>query len=289
MNNRRSRKQKIMAQKRQEKLDENIEEIKRLRDKAQDIQERIKKQKRANRKECIVRNLKIFGHTCNFLAPFVISTGLTVGGFCLFDGGLPFHLDEVTKYKTYSLEYQANNDVTLESDYKTNRWFDSSLPSNMVVIYTPWELQGQKYTRTKREYEIGELTTLDLYNAVLDGDMNYINDNLVDYKEEKQVTDFVNLEDNCGLIEASLHIRDEEDFLQYNETEKKNIVVSIAEMIIAACIGASVAYFRDFQYLYELKYTNQEYKLGFKSVEPLKQELKGTEQMILSLQNKGGR
>lgn len=291
MSNRKTRKQKQLAEERNKIRNAQIKELEELRAKALELESRIFEQKKENFKQLNIRNLKVFANACNFAAPFVISAGITVGVFRLFGGGLPFHSDEITKYKAYNLDFQTNGYVTMDDEYRTNRWFDDSLPSNTLVVYTPWEEQEGQYVRFKREYDVGKLTTLDLYNAVLDEDYNYISENLKDYKEEKQVVNEIDpAEDNNYFFEASLHMLDKEDVLKYNETDLKNIVITIIELVLGLGIGGAIAYFRDFEFLYELREVNDNYSYKISSIKPMKQELKDTNEKILSLtRTKGGK
>lgn len=291
MSGRKTRKEKILAEKRNKERKEKMNELEVLKSKAIDLELKISEQRKENFKQFHIRNLKVFINTCNFVAPFVISTGITVGVLKLFGGGLPFHIDEIVKYRTYNMDYQTNGYLTMNDGYRTNTWMDESLPSNSLIVITPWEEQNGQYVRFKREYNIEKLATLDLYNAVLDEDYNYISENLKDYKEEKQVVNEIDpAEDNNYFFEANLHMLDKEDVLKYNETDLKNMVVTIIELILGLGIGGAIAYFRDFEFLYELREVNDNYNYRISSIKPMKQELKDTNEKILSLSDvRGGR
>lgn len=291
MSKRKTRKEKIQSQQRRNTRQEQIQELEQLRAKAMQLQTKIAQQRLENFKQLNIRNLKVFTNTCNFLAPFVLTAGITVGAFRLFGGGLPFHSDEITKYKTYSMDYQSSGYVTMDEEYKTNRWFDDSLPSNSLVVYTPWEFENGQFIRFKREYDLGSIDTLDLFDAVLAEDYGYVTENLKDFKEERQVANSVDEnQDNGYFFQASLHMRDKEDILKYNETDLKNIVITIIELVLTLGIGGAIAYFRDFEYLWELRETNSDYQYRIASIKPIKQELKETNEKILSLsRTRGGK
>lgn len=285
MSNRKTRKQKIKSeQKRNSERKVQIRELQKLKEQAELLEKRIHEQKKENFKQLNIRNLKIFGNTCNFIAPFVISTGITVGVFRLFGGGLPFHSDEVIKYKEYDLDFQTSGYVTMDESYRTNRWFDDSLPSNELIIYTPWELQDGQYVRFKREYDIEKLSTLDLYDAVLDENYEYIKENLKEYKEERQVVNSIEeTEGTDYFFQASLHTLDKDDVLKYNETDLKNTVITVVELILGLGVGAVIAHLRDFEYLWELERVNDHYRYNIKAIKPMEQELSETKGKILSL------
>lgn len=281
MSNRKTKKQKQLAKKRNNDRNRKLEELK---SKLLELETKISEQKKENFKQLNIRNLKVFVSTCNFVTPFVISSGIIVGVFCLFDGGLPFHSDEITKYKAYHLNFQTSGYVSMEDEYRTNRWFDASLPSNTLVIYSPLEEQNGEYVRIKREYDIGKLTTLDLFNAVLNEDYNYILENLKDYKEEREVVNEITaLEDNDYFFKASLHMLDEEDILKYNETDLKNMVITIVELVLGLGIGGVVAKSRNFNFLYEINRINENYTYKTFAIKQMKKELESINEEILCL------
>lgn len=290
MSNRKTKKQKIQAEQRRAKdRKSQIKGLQELREKAIQLEKRISEQKIENFKQLNIRNLRVFGNTCNFIAPFVISAGLTVGAFRLFGGGLPFHSDEIVKYKAYNLDYKTNGYVTMDESYRTNRWFDDSLPSNELTIYTPWEFKDNQYMRYKREYDIRKLNTLDLFDAVLEEDYAYITNNIKEYKEEIQVANSIEeTEGQDYFFEASLHMLDKEDVLKYNETNLKNTIITIIELVLGLGIGGAIAYFRDFEYLCELKDANIDYHYRIKAIKPMQEELVATNEKILSLSRKKG-
>lgn len=254
------------------------EEIKKLEDLKADLENKLKKQ-------------NSFGHTSNFLAPFVLTAGITVGAFKLFGGGLPFYIDDITKYKIYNLEFDTEEHVTMYDEYITNRWFHNSIPSNSLVIYSPWKEQNGQYTRFKRVYNIGKLTSFDLYDAVLNADYGYIEQNVKDYKEEIQTTNYINEEEpNDYIFQASLHLLDKNDTLVYNESDLRNIIITIIEVVLGLSSGSLIAYFRNFKYLSKKESINDNYQCTIIRSSSTKKELENNNQKILSLRKtKGGR
>ena len=280
MSNRKTRKQKQQLEQRKSR----IKELQDLKEKKLQLEKQISEQKAENFKQLNIRNLKIFGNTCNFVAPFVITAGLTVGVFKMFGGGLPFHTDEITKYKLYNLDYQTNGYVTMEESYRTNGLLDDDLPSNELTIYTPWKYENSQYTRYKREYDIDKLNSLELFNAVLEDDYSYIEENLKDYKEEKQTVNSIDETEKMDyFFEASLHMIDKDDTLKYNETDLKNIIVTIIELILELGISGTIAHYRKYNYLWKLERTNQDYNYRIKAIKPMQEELTLTNEKILSL------
>ena len=291
MSNKQTRKQRKKEAKRgSREREERIKELQELKKEAKRLDEKISEQKQENFKQLNIRNLKIFGNTCNFLVPFVISTGVTVGAFSLFGGGLPFYKDKVIKYKVYDLDYETNGSITMEESYRTNRWIDDDLASNELVIYTPWEYSDGQYVRYKREYNVDEIDTLDLFWAVLEKNYDYISEKIKDYKEEVQISD--SLMTTLGedwFVRASLHMFDEEDILDYNETNFKNIVITAIELIIGLCAGGVLVLSRNFDYLGKVEDANLDYQEYVEEIQKMQKKLTVTNQKILSLSKKVGK
>lgn len=268
------------------KLNAKILELEELKRQILVLEAKLQEQEKENFKQFNIRNLKVFVNTCNFISPFVLSTVLTTGVFFFFGQGLPFYLDKITKYKTYNLDYQTDGNVTITEEYLTYRLIDGDFPASSLVVYTPWEKQDEYYVRFKKEYDIDDrdLKTLDLYNAILDEDYNYVLENLKEYKEEKQVINEIGLKlENDYLFDAELHILDANDILVYNETDSKNIRTTICDLILALGIGSVIAYFRSFNLLDEIGKINSDYSNKITLVKPLKRVLNDTKKKYLSL------
>lgn len=262
-----------------------LKELKDLKKDISELEARLKKEKKDKTKQFHIRNLKVFANTCNFIAPFVVCSGITVGLFALCGGGTPIYVDKITKYKTYNMEYQGSEDIELAEGYRTNRWFDeTATSSNSLIIYTPWKFQDDQYIRFKRKYDIGTLTTLDLYNAILEENYDYIENNLKDYDEEKQIINKIDMnEQNNYEIQASLHILVSDDFLKYDETMLKNSIISIIEIILGLGVGSLIAKLRDFNFSYEVNKNNSVYYRYTSVVENTKFSLELTNKKVLLL------
>lgn len=293
MSNRKNKKQRIQAE--QKKINNSnpqindrksqIKELKILKEKAIKLEKEIVTQKKENKKQLRIRNLKIFANTCNFAAPFVISAGLTVGAFKLFGGGYPFHIDEITKYKEYKLDYKTNGYVMMDESYRE----EERVSSNELIIYTPWEYKEGKYIRYKREYNIGELSSLDLFDIVLEEDYSYIKENLKDYKEERQeASNISEINGQDYFFEANIHFMDKSNILTHDETKLKNTVITVIECIIGGLIGTIATAMRNYSYLCRIRQNNLDYHCNIVAIKPMEEELELTNNKILLLSKKEG-
>lgn len=281
MSNKKTRKEKIKLEKRRQY---QLKELQELKEKVAKLEQELENWKLERFKQLNIRNFKLFAHTCNFLAPFALTASLTIGVFRFFGAGFPVYSDEIKKYKVYNLDYKTDCYVSMDNEYRTNRWFDDDLPNNYLVVYTPWEEQAGQYVRYKRNYNLDNFPLLDLFDAVLNENYSYILTNLTEYSEEKQVINEINLEKgNNYFFEASLHFLDDEDILKYNETDLKNIIITIIESVLTLGIGGVIAYRRDFRFLDEVNITNNEYKYKISLTNQKRQELATANEKIQTL------
>lgn len=290
MSKRKTKKQKRLAEQSLKERKNQLKELQELKERVEQIQKQISDYKNYNFKEFNIRNLRVVGNTCNFLMPFIVFSGLAVGLFRLFGGGLPFHVDEMVKYKLYSLNYQTNGYITMDESFRSTRLVDPAIPTSNLVIYTPWEYENNQYIRYKRNYQIDKISTLDLFDAVLDENYDFVAENLKDYEEEKQVVNSIEETEDIGyFFDANLYMLDKNITLKYNETELKNIVITIIEIVCGLGAGVLTAIFREYDYLEALNDVQREYSQNLKNIQPLQDELVIINEKILSLsRNKKG-
>lgn len=258
-----------------------IKKIKKEEEKLERLRQRLKQIKKENRKQFHIRNLKIIGKTAHLLIPYVLSTTIISGITSMVGGGLPIIKDDITIYKVHNLEYKTDEEILETTTYQS--FFDFS-EFNNLKIYTPWEKEGNNYIRYIREYNLTNSDALKIYTAILDEDYKEIEDNLLDYTEEKQIRNIVNLENNSYHIEASLNFLDKDEKLRIKESDFKNIIITLIDGIIGLFIGYFTS--EDFNYSYEIKKMNNEYQLIIKDIKPVEEEIKNVQEKIRLLRRK---
>ena len=90
---------------------------------------------------------------------------------------------------------------------------------------------------------IDELTSVEIYYAILNKDYEYITNNLKDYKEEKQiVTDIYHVEPNDYIIDSKLYVIDNNDTQIQCESNIHNIMITISEIALSTFVVYSISY-----------------------------------------------
>lgn len=279
---RRTRKEKVKLQKKR-KIQQA--QLKNLEIQAKALEEKINKQRKENIKNSCIKNLKIFGSFCNYIAPYILAGTITFTGFKVFAGGNPIVKDDIVKYKKYTLSYQTDKEINANETYEENYWFSDTLPSNELTLYYPWTANDDgTYSRIIREYNIGPLKTTDLYNAILEQNIDYILETFSDYNEEKETSNYIY--DNDGfIIDASINMFDKEDIIKYSESDLKNILITISEIAITIAAGLIINKVRDFDLSYSVTRIKDRYRIT--SIEPLQNQLNSINNKILSLKRGG--
>lgn len=263
------------------------QKIEKLKQQAKELKQKIKKQTIDNIKNICIKNLKYVGSILNFLAPFVLSACITFGVFKLFGGGNPVVKDDITKYKKYSLSYQTNGNIEAYENYEENYWYSTELPENMLMLYYPWTLNDNgTYSRIIREYNVDNLQTTDLYKAILAQDVDYIINTFGNYKESQETSNHLYDNNDGYVVEANINIFDKGDFIKYSESDLKNILITISEIVIALGSAGIITKKRNFKLGSSIRRINNRYIIT--PISPLKQELKATKKKILTLE-KGGK
>lgn len=242
--------------------------------------------KKGNIKAFHIRNLKVFLGTCNLLLPFVVVGSLSVGSFRLFDGGLPFYRDDITKCKKYELECDTDNNIDMNTKYVTDGFLGATIPTSSLELHTEVEEDDDSYIRYKREYDISNADFADLSEAILKGDYDYIVENYKDYDEEKQVFNDINSTKKEAFIEASLYKLDDDDTISVPESKRKNMIITFAELGITLTLGAFFAIKRDYDYKEDLEDIFDSYNRDCTSLKPLEEKLRKSQEKLLVLTNK---
>lgn len=204
----------------------------------------------------MIRNLKIFGSCCNFLSPYVICGGMTLGLFVGFDSGTPFVIDEFNKYKTYYLNYETDDLIEYQENYEYN--IDSK---NILKITTPWTLNKDgNYERVIKDYNVKDNSDKILIDKLLAKDMKYIDEHYKSHELEKEITNKKLFETNDYIINANLTVMDKEDILSVKESETDNKNLAKTELFICLSTGTFAAFLRKFRLKKSINSINSEYK-----------------------------
>ncbi|MBR1679563.1 MAG: hypothetical protein IJ704_02865 [Bacilli bacterium] len=264
---RKTRKEKIRSQKRIKAYKEELLKLKTLKEELEKQQEQL-----IQKKEYSKMNL------WKLIAPFFITAGITASTIKFFGGGLPFYRDHTTKYRKYDLEYDTEGHQTLEKEYG----FKSDLIPNSLIE----EEQIDQNTRIIRNY-IVENIDLDLINAILEKDYNYIHENLPYFDEETFYSNLPNKENlSDSRIQASLHMIDKKDAISTPESTEKNNLITILNLLIIQIINLGYTKLCDIDNKWKKNTSN--YREAIETQEELEEQLEENRKKRRTLSKKMG-
>lgn len=252
------------------------------------LEENIKLQKKKVIKAKGIRNLKIFGNVLNFFIPITLVSGTVAGIGSLLSCGTPINKDTVKLVKSYSLEIDENDNIYASEKYIEHYWYndkDSNVNVGKFTIYSPWKQVENGYVRNVRSYSLNDLKDVELYYALLKKDINYISEKYQSsYDEEIRFKNDIGDDDNNDyIIEGSINILDRKDFMSVNESDKKNNIVSLVEIILSVLFGVVVVKARKFDLAESINENVLEYKIEFSCLVSYKDELKEINNKLLLL------
>ena len=259
-----------------------------LKNQIKELKKKIKVYKRINKQVETVKNLKLFNtYLFNYIVPGCVLTGLTLATFYITDNGLPFIKDDIKTNKRYCLEQQDNNLIMNEENYEKKDITYVETKNNELIIKFPWYLnEDGLYERKIRNYSNEIITNKDAYNAVLNRDINYINENLKDYKEQIETINKLTITNNDYIINATLNFIDKNDYIAKEESDLKNIIVTTLNLLISS--GAFYLSYKHNKNHVSFVVDDILYKYyqNYQSTEYLEQELTENNEKLMSL-NRG--
>lgn len=260
------------------KNEKEIEELQKLKEEVTSLKGKILKQRLHNFKAFNIRNLRFFNSTCKFLVPFVLSTSLAVGITSFINNDFSFNVNRNYKYKVYHLNYETDGYISMDDYYQPSK----SLLPNELTVYTPWELKDNQYMRYKRVYDVNDLSSISLYNAIIDEDYDYILENMNKYIEEIQYTNYIaDGDEKDYYCKANLYYLDVDDVLLFNDPKIFDIKITFTDCCAGFLLGIRFSRKRKFNYVSNLNKINEKYYSNVKTIRPLKEKVKVLNKKIL--------
>lgn len=186
-------------------------------------QKDIVKYSRKNKNRTIMKSM------VKFATPILISSVVVYGSGIVGGFGRPFVIDKEKSSKVYTLEVDQSLGLSTEETYK-NITRNTHIPNSTFSITTPWVEVNNKYERNVYKYEEKELKDIDLYNAFITKDYDYILNNYSFKSSKVETSNNINANNNTE-ISAKLYIVDSNDNIYVSETSVRNLMVTLFEML----------------------------------------------------------
>ena len=234
-------KQKIIAEKQRLEKKKMLLELKKEINK---LENEIKYSKITNTKASALRGLKIALRTGQLIAPFVVTAGLTFGGYAAL-GITPFYRDDQKQTLETMKELDSLGNIRYEEQYEV---YENS--SSIISYYTKWNYdKDNMYCRDIEIYEVGDITEeqiLKLINDEIESLREVLGDPILKKKEYKNNLSEVELQKE-PFLQATIYSESDDDFIIVKESILENLGSTFlwvlltmgAEMITVALRGCS--------------------------------------------------
>ena len=232
-----------------------------------------------------VKNLKIFAGISKLLAPFCISSSIVLLTGFSNNIGFPFIRDKEEKSKCYILEVDEEG-ISASENYEEDS-YDSDYPTSDITLFSPWVYDNGYYERTVTSYEIKELDDVNVYYSILDNNFDYIYENFEFVTQEKEIK---NISDSNNInVKASIYIRDENDKIYVIETLKRNLIVTILEMLFICISSCMVVIGTKDKIIFEIRRKKSDYNNELNNMELINKKLKSLDCELKQYKDKAKR
>lgn len=208
----------------------------------------------------LIKNLKIFKTSINYVMPIVLTTGISVSLVKIFGGGLPFIKDKEVKYKLYNITGSNYSNLEVIESYKTMNTLISTTSNSNICIYSPWVYNNNQYNRTITNYNFDSLSDKKLYENIINNNIDYLIDNYEVFTIEEEHANRINYKYDTSIVDYDVYIMDREDTLIEDESDVRNYTIAFLELGISSLIGIIVINNRKLSLIDSIKDINDEYK-----------------------------
>ena len=188
-----------------------------------------------------VRNVKIISKTIKRLTPYIISTALASTALYYMGFGKPFVRDELITRKSYVINYKTPEEKQIDEQFITKLFSDYFIKSDLI-LYTPFTLTDDgMYTRHKITYEVDNMDSLLMYEALKTDNYEFIIENINPVCDETEKVNMISSNYvNDYYVDAHITAIDVNDEVKHKEDFKTNVVVTCFDFLTGFWAGLIV-------------------------------------------------
>lgn len=243
-----SAKQKCLAEKQRLEKKKMLLE---MRKEISKLENEIKHSKIGNTKVYALRGLKIVLRTGQLIAPFVVTAGITIGGFAALDG-TPFYRDKHKQKLEMMKELDSLGNIRYEQQYE-----EYANSSSVISYYSKWNfVEDNLYSRDLETYALGDITEeqiLKLINDDVQSLREILGEPISKKKETKNNISEEELQSD-PFLQAMIYSKFDDDFIMVKESLSDNIGITLLWILVTALAELIPLWWRtdgsDFDYSY---------------------------------------
>lgn len=216
-----SAKQKRLAEKQRLEKKKMLLE---MRKEISKLENEIKHSKIGNTKVYALRGLKIVLRTGQLIAPFVVTAGITIGGFAAL-GGTPFYRDKHKQKLEMMKELDSLGNIRYEQQYE-----EYANSSSVISYYSKWNfVEDNLYSRDIETYALGDITEEQILKLIND-DVQSLREILGEPISKKKETKNNLTEEELQsdpFLQAMIYSKFDDDFIIVKESSSDNIGITL--------------------------------------------------------------
>lgn len=252
-----SAKQKRLAEKQRLEKKKMLLE---MRKEISKLENEIKHSKIGNTKVYALRGLKIVLRTGQLIAPFVVTAGITIGGFAAL-GGTPFYRDKHKQKLEMMKELDSLGNIRYEQQYK-----EYANSSSVISYYSKWNfVEDNLYSRDIETYALGDITEEQILKLIND-DVQSLREILGEPISKKKETKNNLTEEELQsdpFLQAMIYSKFDDDFIMVKESSSDNIGITLVWFLITVLAEIIPLWWRvdgsDFDYSYCIRQIKEKY------------------------------
>ena len=221
-----SAKQKRLAEKQRLEKKKMLLE---MRKEISKLENEIKHSKIGNTKVYALRGLKIVLRTGQLIAPFVVTAGITIGGFAAL-GGTPFYRDKHKQKLEMMKELDSLGNIRYEQQYE-----EYANSSSVISYYSKWNfVEDNLYSRDTETYALGDITEEQILKLIND-DVQSLREILGEPISKKKETKNNLTEEELQsdpFLQAMIYSKFDDDFIMVKESLGDNIAITLLWVLV---------------------------------------------------------
>lgn len=195
------------------------------------LENEIKHSKIGNTKVYALRGLKIVLRTGQLIAPFIVTAGITIGGFAAL-GGTPFYRDKHKQKLEMMKELDSLGNIRYEQQYE--KYANSS---SVISYYSKWNfVEDNLYSRDIETYALGEITEEQILKLIND-DVQSLREILGEpISKKKETRNNLSEEElqSDPFLQAMIYSKFDDDFIMVKESSSDNIGLTLLWVLVTA-------------------------------------------------------
>ena len=222
-----SAKQKCLAEKQRLKQKKLLLQMEK---EIRELQMDIKHSKISNAKINALRALKISLRFGQLIAPFVVTAGITIGGFAAL-GGTPFYRDRHKQNLEMMKKFDSFGNIIYEQQYD-----DYAVTKNTISYYGKWtNSKDGFYSRNVEIYSIGNITEETIMKLVNENNISSLQEVLGEPISNKTETKNNLTEEELACdsyLQAFIYSEFEDDYIMVKESIDDNIAITFLWIVM---------------------------------------------------------